>query len=439
MIRRIKIFLYALLLLIPGVNLSGETVFGGEGRLSASLLIYDDGSGTTNTIDGFGDFSLFFNAYSDKVDFYFEPRVNMGYTAPPALHVDQLYITYPPADFITLKAGRFFHLPGVAEFFSVANFFHRYDLESLLAGDFSTVVLPNDMFQAGLYGSSFYIAFTLAPFPGQFTLIDGDSPWFPTSLIPEHIEIETNETKTTYELNSINTVTSHYQEPELKYVSLSGETGITLSVFELWAGYYHGIDHDTIFRSSITLFEYQDNYYYDLTASPVAAVQDVFGLSGTFSLGGFRFWAEGAFTLSKTFATDRISFISRNTLLEKNPYLEITTGIGYTFENLKFRTAVEYTDGWAFSSEHTHLTMPTTSLISVLGSVSFFEDRLSWTEIFILEVDDWSFVLNSALSFLVTDTLKIGFVYPFFYGAENSPFGQYRENYPFSFSLSWKF
>jgi hypothetical protein len=248
------------------------------------------------------------------------------------------------------------------------------------------MIHPNDMFQAGFYGSSFYILFTLAPFPGRFSLIDGDSPWFPVSLIPKTVEIETNGTETVYELNSVDTVTSFYKDPELQYVSLSGEIGAALSVFDIWAGYYHGIDHETIFRTNITLFEFQDNYYYDLTVSPVVAMQDVFGLSGTFSLGGFRFWAEGAFTLSKTFATDQISFISGNTLLEENPYLEITCGMGYTFEKLMLRTAAEYTDGWAFSSRYTHISLPTTSLLSVLGSISFFEGRLSWTENILLEV-----------------------------------------------------
>ncbi len=439
MIRRFCAFLSILCIFIPCGTLEGDTVFGGETRLSASLLLYDGGSGTVNSIGGYGDFRLFLNAYSDEIDFYFQPRINLDYRSDPAFLVDQLYLEYFPADIITLKAGRFFHLPGVADFFSVINFFHGYDFETLLTGDPAGSIISNDLFQISFYVSSLYARFTIAPFPGQFRLIDEESPWFPSSLIPSTVEIETDETTLLYTLNGIDTVSIFYPNPELRYVSLSGEIGITLSVLDLWAGYYHGIDHDNLFRAHLTFFEYLDNGYYDVTISPVAAVQDSFGLGAVFSIGGFRLWAEGALTLAKTFTTDEISLISRNSIMEETPYLEFNAGAAYTFEQPMLRIAAGYTDGWAFNKQYKHLRMPSASLISVLGSITLFSERLTWSEAFIVEAEKWSFALISSISLILSDTLTVGFVYPFFHGTEDSFFGQYRENYPVSLTLSWKF
>ena len=131
--------------------------------------------------------------------------------------------------------------------------------------------------------------------------------------------------------------------------------------------------------------------------------------------------------------------MSGNTLLEKNPYLEISAGAGYTFERPSIRIAAEYTGGWAFSSEYNHLSMPPASLITVFARAGFFEERVVWSEIFIMETDDWSMVLNSVLSFLATDTLQVAVVCPLFFGNRDSAFGQYRRNIPVSLQFSWKF
>ena len=433
-------------LLVPaggaGAVYAADTVLGGEVSFNTGFLLYRDRREDVlkNRFYGLSELGGILNVYSDTVELFFRPEFFLELPAAADVGIDQLYLKIYPADFFSLQIGRFYHLPGAANFFSVNNFFHRFDYEALLLGDIHSVHLPNDMVQLGFFLSSAYFKATVAPFPGRPRMMEASSPWFPLSEIPEEISFVIEDgSERSYELDELTAPEPETLVPELRWVSLSAEAGATVSSFDFFVSYYHGVDNDLLLEARLILPYGYYGGYFDLEIKPVYSTVDVFGLHTVVSAGGFRFWAEGAFSVNKTFATVEISPASKRTVYESVPYLEITSGLSYQFSRPLLLLSAEYIDGWAFGAEYEHITLPAPPLLSFMAVLDLFGGKLGLGEMFLLSVEDRSFVLNSAVTFRFENAVELQIIYPFFAGGADTAFGQYRLNVPLSVGVSWRF
>jgi hypothetical protein len=421
---------------------AADTVFGGEVSFNTGFLLYRDRREDVlkNRFYGLSEFGGILNVYSDTVELFFRPEFSFKLPAAADAGIDQLYLKVYPADFFTLQIGRFYHLPGVANLFSVNNFFHRFDYESLLLGNLSGVNVPNDMVQAGFFLPNVYFKGTVAPFPVQPEIMEASSPWFPLSEIPEEVSFVIEDgSEQTYELSELTALEAAQVTPQLRYLSAAAEIGAAVSYFDVFATYYHGVDNDLLLEARLIL---PLGYYggiFDLEIKPVYAAVDAFGLNTVFSIGGLRVWAEGAFSVNKTFATAEISPASKRTIYETNPYLETTGGISYQFSRPLLLLSAEYTDGWAFGSEYEHITLPAGPLLSFMAGLDLLDGTVQIREVFLLSAEDWSFVFNSAVTFRFENAVELQIIYPFFAGGSDTAFGQYRLNVPLSIGVSWRF
>lgn len=355
----------------------------------------------------------------------------------PTLDLDRVELSLFPLDFLKINLGRFSYLPGKANLLSQTDFFARTDLTALISGDAAGALLPSDLAQIDLYGSSIYLKLTAQPISEPIVVPDPSSPWFPHKGIPQELSF-TFPTRQTLNLGDIVVDPTPAAAMTLSNASLSAEVGGSFPALDASVLYYHGRDYAPILRSTIV---FPTGLYgsYDVHLVPIYPVIDALGLNLSTSFWRMRAWIDSSFTFEKTFLTQKLAAGSFSNQTSRSPYLAWTGGTSLKLDRPPASFSVEYSAGHRFRTIDAVVEPLFSSVLVGSADLSLLERKLNAQLTLILSTSDWSAVQFCSLSFDPSESLEVSLSVPFFAGAQDSDFGQFKQNYQLTSSVTWRF
>ncbi len=212
----------------------------------------------------------------------------------------QLY----PAEWASIRVGRFRHLPGSASFLSPTNYLLTTDYEALLTGEHSSALLPRDMLQGTLFLRRYFVTATLAPGMAPYPLPDPASPWFPTSDVPQTLSLR----YPVGEVMELETISLEESDRGSSVSDISGsvEVGGSFRWLDISTFYFHGQNNAPVFQAELNfpqgLFE-----SYEVIVRPRSTYLDAIGVAGTAVFDRVRLVFDGSYSFNEVFNTDRLS------------------------------------------------------------------------------------------------------------------------------------
>ena len=427
---------FSLIIVAP---LSAQVVLGGTADINAGVFIdsekYDNSEISQTLV-----ISPSLSTWTDLFDFSFLGSIVVEKPMDELdFEVNELLISLYPFDFMQIKAGRFSHLPGTAEFLSSTNYFSRTDYEKLLTGSMTDTGIPNDLIQLGFFISDFYLLFTAAPFKPNMLLPEVTSPWFPGKDIPTEVTISILLGKTTLYLNEIVYVEPDPEEYTLKNFSYSPEIGVTLGGVDISLIYYHGYDNTPLTKAKFILSGLHESDPYDIELTPYYRQIDAIGANIATSISSLRLWADASYTFEKAILSSRVSYVTRTSAVVSYPYFEYTIGGSYEIYDPSIFALLEIRNSRIIDGED-HLAQPLLGSAVTTGvNFSFFDSRLSVYFLNLRSFTDHSNVFVTRVSLDPTDSLSLVLTYPIFTGQLDTELGQFSEIKHLSINLEWRY
>jgi hypothetical protein len=430
-------FLVSILLFASFGALSAETVIGGTAESRLGTLL-DPADLPSSTLDGSLQFHPSFHASSDQFEFHFQATLRYGLPDQSlAFSLDSLELAVDPADFLKIVLGRFAYAPGAATFLSPMNYFSIVDYAALLEGRYSEAVLPADLIQARFFWEDFSLILTTAPFPRRPGIPAPDSPWMPRKDLPASIHISFP-VEQDLVLENILIEDPALPAPGMQFIGGSVEAAATFQSLDVSVLFYHGFDPSPLVQARFD-FPYGLFQGYDVILTPVDRIINAFGLSAVAGVSSFRFIAEISLTLSKTFATNRLSADNFSLILVTAPFVESALGVGYDMGEPRLSLELEWKGSLITSPPDSLIEPMLSQLFFGRASIRLWEDRISLGANAVVALLDWSLVAVADLSFSPSNELSFQLLAPFFFGAADTDLGQFSANHLVTLAAVWRF
>ena len=431
--RIIRLLLFA----VAAAGASAQAVFGGEAGLTLGSLI-DPVTPLASTVS---DATAFFpTLHVEDPSWRLDAKLSLAWTngaqeVTPSL--ERLSLELTPADFLTVRIGRFAYLPGAGGFSSCTNWFSSLDLDSLLEGNVSDVFGAGDLLQGTLTLGDFSLTLTASPFAPAGSVPAPDSPWFPKKDFPRVLHIVF---PTAQDISLTDIVLAQAAETSftLGDMSVGAELGVSLPLVDISILAYHGHDNTTLYQPR---FNFPHGFFsdYEVILTPVIRTIDAVGLDATLSWSSLSAWIDCAYTLSKTFLSKKLSAVTYSSELITLPYLQCAAGAGYDFERPRLSLQAAYHGAWAIEQTSSTILPFLDSYATARAQLRLLDDRIVLTTEALYSVVDGSMVVMGDLSFAPSSELSLGLTVPVFIGASDTELGQFAENHLVSVGVTARF
>ena len=431
MIRDMKGLLPCILIIFTPLLLSAETRFGLTGESNSSYLFNSE-----------ADFTEFSNnlSLSPSMEwsggaFEFKTEAELSFSLPEKeaeISLNELYLTYYNNGIIKAQIGRFFYLPGSAEFLSNTNYFSNNDYIRFIGSQGRDSTLPGDLFQLTLTGYSLYLKSSFALTPVSASSPTSDSPWLPTNKLADSIYLFSSGLYT-----RDNIYMEDPERPEINLSDLSSNFEIGLSSYwlDLSLQYYNGWDNTPLNSLNIDL---KDENLFDITITPRYWKKTALGINLLSSVNSFHIWFDGSYTTNKKLQNSTIDIPSYNTTISEAPYLEGSTGFRYDFYWQDMTVLFEWKESRINSIEERIIKPYLSSALAGAVQLYLFDYRQRPGAFFLYNNDDKSWIGALQWLFQINDNFSIEASTARLMGKEDSLFGHYQQDFVIFLSLIYK-
>jgi len=349
-------------------------------------------------------------------------------------------------DYLTLAAGCGQEEGTAAEVFPQTAFLGPEDpLSRLESGGGASGRMSEATASIKLAGPWWRASFEYAPFEPELVLPSLDSPWFPSSLVPERVAIGSSTTFLRSKLAYFDGTGP--KDPFVLDPSYIAKTGASIGPMEIDLEYFQGLERQAILTGIISTVNYPYNGFDALLVPHRAQVRSL-ALAGTVVAGAWRFWTEDAYTWEASLATGSaawdfsgagVVFFYPSIALADDPITatpplvhrdRVACTLGSSFNpelgnGLSLFAFAEATWSWYLDAP---AGSPTPSLSrAAAGSVSLSGvlGRLGFGLSGLLSLADWSAAIRPSASLDLGGDKALGLAFPLFLGGADSELGCY--------------
>ncbi len=413
-------------------NLTGETVFGGE-SVTSFLGVVDEPGG--NQLDIGDDLHFYVNSYQDAFTFSSDISISAELlhdsTVETSVQVNTLFAEFYLGDEFVLKAGDYVEYGGSANLLSPLNLFHSTNPENLFKGDLDHILQPEHLIKLAWLSDSLSIDCIVAPLITPPSLVPVDSIWFPVNQFPAAIELVSKDLLR----GDISYEDASFSQDSLDDMSVQARiSGNTMSLDWSLLGFY-GYDRDIANQILIGDLADADDTY-DVYLIPIEAKKAVIGASVSTTLGELGLHSDITYTFGKVLGTEWLHFTG--SIFSPDAEQEMTDArvlnyvAGVDLDMMPLRTfcTFEVHGMKAYTDEDVLLPMYSRVLSFMTNTVS--EDyTLSLNTVSLISLEDSSGVFYLSGVWDPSSELSVSVSLPFFFGDEDSEFGQYSgRGYP---------
>jgi hypothetical protein len=434
---RSRNILALLLCFIATAHGAADAALGGEVGFTLGSMI-DAAAPLASTLDD--TFALFPTLHVEDPLWRLDAKASLSWkwgARDVTQILERLSLELTPADFLTVRIGRFAYLPGAGGVGSCTNWFSSLDLEALLEGDAADIFTAGDLIQGTIAVGDFSFTFTASPFPPALNVPDPASSWFPKKNFPQTLHISFP-TPQDISLTDIIVETPTQQAMSLSGMSFGAELSASFPLLDMSLLAYHGSDNTALFQPR---FSFPNGFFsdYRIILTPVARTIDAFGLDASFGWSSFNAWIDCGYTMSKTFLSKKLSAAAYSSELTTSPYLQYAVGCGYEMASPHLSLQAGCRGGW-ISQETSDTILPfLDSYVSARGQLQLWEDRVSLSAQTLSSTVDWSTVVIGVLSFAPSTEFSVDLIFPVFFGGSDTELGQFSGNHLISIGATVRF
>ncbi|HCM26552.1 MAG: hypothetical protein A2Z99_07725 [Treponema sp. GWB1_62_6] len=344
----------------------------------------------------------------------------------PELAVDEALLAAAPADFLTVKLGRFRLDDSAALLLGVADFLCPQDVETLLSGDAEEASLPEDLLAVTFLAGDFSFRLVCAPFEPPSVLPDPGSPWFPDAILPQSLEILGN-THTIRGVEVADPAPGQFVlDPAfLAAVAYSGNRG------DVGASFFAGPDRDAAWSSNVLLDSLMLPGKFDAELFRRGGYVKGASLSGSLILGEWRIAAESSYRNGKEADTSELddtgAALIWNYLPETIDEAAGVLSLSWSPASAPIRAVAEIRGSRWFGAEAGTLlpTLGNTAAFALSWSLPIFDSTIDALYLVSLTDSSTAATLRGTLPFGADAELSI--LVPLFSGDGESELGRYGQ------------
>ncbi|HTP58618.1 MAG TPA: hypothetical protein VMM82_06845 [Spirochaetia bacterium] len=429
--------LAALLALGMAHSAAAQAVVGGSAETDLGVLV-SPSDPAASALQGSLVFRPTLHAATDVLEVSVQASIDVDLAGlGTSFTLDALEVDATPWEFLKLSAGRMNYVTGAVSLLSPVSWWTRIDWDSLISGRLADILVPADLLQVRLLWGDAALVLAVDPFPRRATFPSTDSAWFPGKDIPPSIPIGFPVNQTLV-LESVTMEDPALPAAQPQTMSASAEATATVGPVDASLLYYHGYDMSPLVQARLD-FPYGLYKAFDVILTPVDRVIDACGLSATASVSELRICGDLAWTLAKTFSTERLSASTFQTVLAVAPYLEYALEATWEHPQPHLTVSCEWKGSW-IPTPPAGVVMPLLSSVLVgTTSVRLLDEKLSLGTSTIISLQDNSAAILADVSFNPSSEITVQVGAPFFFGAATTELGEFAANHLVTLTSVWRF
>lgn len=308
------------------------------------------------------------------------------------------------------------------------------DIFNFLQGKFDYLINNEVILTLLLAGNQSAFTLQYSPLPVYSNFIESTSLWFPSYFFPNVLWMPLIGEKylgTVTFIPTENVITAESSNFLVTYQYNSVFTDFTIAVF-------YGLDHNSILQPEIKNFQSSTTTTFDIELSQVEDKILSFGTSISVFLDPFVLWLETTYTPDKTILLDwysaegKLFSLSGKQETGETPVINYSLGSSLEINKLNTRLFFEYSNIHIFPDLEHEIIIPAFShLLGIILDSNFFDYTLGFNLTTLMSFSDFSGLVFPSIHYTIWDS-DLSFSIPFFFGKENSEFGQFKNNYSFT-------